>query len=152
MLSDRDQIANVLARYCFRIDDGDVDGWGGLFTADARLCIGDLELRGRDSIVATMVGWGAFGTGRHVNLNCAIDVADDGTATATTDFLYAWKDPSGQYSLQTTPGPHFGRYHDKLELDGGEWRLAERLITVFADDLLDASAEPGTQDPVAPAD
>lgn len=130
MLSDRDQIANVLARYCLFIDDADVDGWRRLFTPDAVMRIGDTVLDGRDSFTDALVGWGAFGAGRHVNLNCVIEVDGD-TSSTIVDFLFAWKDAAGHPSLQTTPGPHFGRYHDRLVRADGEWRLKERSITVF---------------------
>ena len=130
MLSDRDQIANLLARYCFTIDDGDVEGWKALFAPDAVVRLHDTVIEGIDTIAVSLAG--AFGAGRHANLSCAIDVADDGTASAVTDFLYAWRDDAGRYSLQTTPGPHFGRYQDQFVQRDGAWRFVERAITVFS--------------------
>jgi hypothetical protein len=131
MLSDRDQIANLLARYCFFIDDGDVERWRQLFTPGAVMRIGETVFDGRDAFTEALVGWGAFGVGRHVNLNCVIEVGDDGTASTVIDFLFAWKDAAGNPSLTTTPGPHFGRYHDRLVRVDGEWKLSERAIAVF---------------------
>src|SRR5580698_129087 len=107
MLSDRDQISNVLARYCFAVDDGDVDAWRALFVPEVVVRVGDTMIEGLDTVATALAG--AFGAGRHVNLTSAIEVDADGQdATAVTDFLYAWRDDAGNYSLQTTPGPHFG--------------------------------------------
>jgi uncharacterized protein (TIGR02246 family) len=131
MLSDRDQIANVLARYCFYLDDGDVEGFASLFTPHAVLRVRGTVTEGRDAIVGDLKRRGAFGVARHALLTSAIDVATDGWATATSDFLVARRGESGFYSLQTTPGPHFGRYSDRLIYHDDVWRLKERTITNY---------------------
>ncbi len=132
MLSDRDQIANVLARYTFAVDDGDVDAWRALFVPQAVMRVGTTVMEGLEAVETGIAG--AFGAGRHANLTSVIEVDPGGQdATAQTDFFFAWRDESGAYSLQTTPGPHFGRYRDRLVKVGAEWRFAERDITVYAD-------------------
>lgn len=131
MLSDRGQIANLLARYCRCMDDGEVEGLRDVFTPDAVLRVRGGVMEGRDAIVGDLERRGAFGAARHCLLTSAIDVATDGTATAVTDFLVARRGDDGFYSVRTTPAPHFGRYHDRVVHHDGVWRLRERTITNY---------------------
>jgi hypothetical protein len=135
MMTDRDEIANLLSRYCLLVDDaGKEEEWAALFAEDAIFTVLDVRLRGR-SIVQFMIDTRSFDSGKHITLNPAIEVSGD-TATATSDFLYIGKGADGQYSFATDPPPHFGRYFDRLAKVDGTWRFAERSVQVYNEPLI----------------
>ncbi|HEU0168350.1 MAG TPA: nuclear transport factor 2 family protein, partial [Chloroflexota bacterium] len=59
---------------------------------------------------------------KHLCGNSLIDVAGD-NATAETDFVAYERIGSDPWRVHT-----IGRYHDRLTLDGGQWRFAERRV------------------------
>jgi ketosteroid isomerase-like protein len=133
-MTDRDEVSNLLNRYCLLVDDADVEAWTDLFAEDAEFKVLDKTMS-RSEMVRFMQETQSFDSGKHINLNSVIEVDGD-RATAITDYLYVHKDAGGDYSFATDPGPHFGRYHDVLAKVAGTWRFAVREVRVYDEELV----------------
>lgn len=130
---DYEEIRQLVARYNFAIDFGDVEGWADCFSADGLfLCTpegGPLTGRhqGRDALVAyakTHYGL-SKGNARHWNWN--LEIGADGDAATMRCYL-------GAYSATSADGPaklrSTGVYRDKLAKVDGAWLFAERHIHI----------------------
>jgi 3-phenylpropionate/cinnamic acid dioxygenase small subunit len=130
----RDEIRELMFRYCEMIDAGDVDGLVELF-AHAVLggFEGDREWQGRDEIRAMYSGAGrrerTTGTRRtkHITTNVLIELDDDaGTATARSYWvLLTSQSPNTPIAISLA-----GSYHDRFERVDERWRFAERRYLV----------------------
>ncbi|MGW2956219.1 nuclear transport factor 2 family protein [Streptomyces eurythermus] len=123
-------VENLLARYAELVDDGDFAGLG-LLLADATFVGSGTPVSGRKAIEKmfrdTLIVY-ADGTPRtqHVISNIAIEVEEQtGTAVARSYVTV----------LQALPGLPLqpiavGRYRDRFERRGGQWRLIERHVDI----------------------
>ena len=130
MLSDGDQIRNLLGAYCEHIDLADYAAVGALFGHDGVLATEDgLPLaRGADAIAAFYAGTVKLHDGaqrtKHLVTNTVLD-EDDAGITARSSFvvLQATRDLPLQPIMA-------GRYVDRFERvpvgDGTGWRWVER--------------------------
>jgi 3-phenylpropionate/cinnamic acid dioxygenase small subunit len=126
-------ITTLMYRYAECIDAADFAGLAALF-AHGRI---------RSSSGTAQAGWSgdqvrefysrtnrvhADGTlrTRHVNANPLVDV-DEAAGTATVRSTYVVFQATAKLPFQPIVG---GRYEDRFERAGGEWRWAERLIHV----------------------
>ena len=128
---DHEDIRQLLARYNFAIDLGDPDGWAACFTDDGTFeCSGLPEgnplggrYQGADALRAYAKTHYATAKGhaRHWNWNLLIE--GDGETATMQCYLMA---------LNTArPGAAgLGIYRDRLVKVDGQWRFAERHITV----------------------
>jgi len=128
VLSDADQIRNLLYRYAELIDDGDFDGAGELF-ADAEVDWGGEVTRGSAAVVARFEATTRRyddGTPRtvHIVANPILEV-DGASATARSRFVVV--QPVGEGSLAPII---FGRYHDRFVRIDGTWQFASRRYLV----------------------
>lgn len=117
----------TLARYCHRLDDGDIDGVLALFTPDGVFSYLGATAHGPDELRAFFAR--SQGTpelrGKHLTVNVDVQVDGD-TATSRADFLYL-------RAGETGPIPQIaGRYEDDLRRIDGEWRIARRLALPLA--------------------
>ena len=129
-------IENLIAKYAELVDDGDFSGVGTLL-AEATFTGGSGTVSGRDAIEKLLrdnVIVYEDGTPRtkHITTNLAVEVDEEaGTAVARSYFT----------ALQALPGLALqpivsGRYRDRFERHGGEWRFVERRVrTDLAGDL-----------------
>jgi 3-phenylpropionate/cinnamic acid dioxygenase small subunit len=126
-------ITTLMYRYAECIDAADFTGLAALF-AHGRI---------RSSSGTAQAGWsgdqvrefygrtnrvhedGTLRT-RHVNANPIVDV-DEAAGTATVRSTYVVLQATRKLPFQPIVG---GRYEDRFERVGGEWRWAERLIHV----------------------
>jgi len=126
-------ITSLLFRYAECIDRADFAGLGALF-AHGRI---------RSSAGPTGPGWsgdevrafyartnkvhrdGTLRT-RHLNTNPLVDI-DEAAGVATVRSTYVVFQATAKLPLQPIVG---GRYEDRFERAGGEWRWSERLIHV----------------------
>lgn len=129
MLSDGDQVRNLLGLYCERIDLADYDGVGELFGEDGTLRTEDgTELaRGASAIAAFYAGLirlhdGAQRT-KHVVANT---VLEDGGDTITARSSYVVLQATAQLPLQPIMA---GRYVDRFVRTGDGWTWVERTFT-----------------------
>jgi 3-phenylpropionate/cinnamic acid dioxygenase small subunit len=134
MLSDADQIRNLLYAYAEAIDAGDIAALRDLFEHAAITLDGGATWRGRraggdDSQPgpwrATSGGGGPKGT-KHVVTNVIVDL-DPGGEAATTRSTFLVVQATGEVALQPIIS---GRYHDAFRRIDGAWRFASRRYIV----------------------
>ncbi|MGN6160834.1 MAG: nuclear transport factor 2 family protein [Marmoricola sp.] len=132
MLSDGDHIRNLLGTYCRLIDAGDFDAVGALF-AEATLCTedGTVVARGSSEIAALYAGTTRRhddGTPltQHVVANTVLDVVDDASIRATSNYVVLQATPSLPLQPIAT-----GSYVDTfVREESAGWRFAERRFTL----------------------
>jgi ketosteroid isomerase-like protein len=116
-------IRRVLATYCHRCDDGDLDAVVELFTSDGVFSSGDVVARGRAALRDFFDArqGRAEQRGRHLTVNSAVHVDGD-HATAVSDFVFLRRVDGAAVPAIV------GRYHDALVHDAGVWRFAQRDV------------------------
>jgi len=129
---DYEGVRQVLSRYCFALDSGNLDELSLLFHRQADFSVSfenGLKHNGRDTIHS----WYArffqerprqFHHMRHKLFEPLITISGK-TATTSTYFDSEAKDTSGQIQLIS------GRYDDSLVKEGSQWFFKERTITVL---------------------
>ena len=118
-------IRALCARYCFAIDDHDLDAVGDLFTDDARVWSRDgvMEARGRAAIVEQYRGrFAALGPSNHVSHDHWIRFGED--PDAATGLLSA----HAELYRNGAPMVTALRYADTYRRNEGTWRIAEREL------------------------
>nr|WP_189186637.1 nuclear transport factor 2 family protein [Streptomyces albiflavescens] len=123
-------VENLLARYAELVDDGDFAGLG-LLLADATFVGSGTPVSGREAIEKmfqdTLIVY-ADGTPRtqHVTSNIAIEV-DEQTSTAVARSYVTVLQALPDLPLQPVAA---GRYRDRFERRGGQWRFIERQVDI----------------------
>ncbi|MFM8304932.1 MAG: nuclear transport factor 2 family protein [Actinomycetota bacterium] len=132
-------VETLVMTYAERIDRGDFAGVAALFEhATYRAEHGGhiTSQAGAEAVLATFTGLvRRFPDGtprtKHVTTNLVVEVDGD---TATARSYYTVFQQTDALALQAIIA---GRYHDRFERVGGEWRFADRLI--FSDLVGDLS-------------
>jgi uncharacterized protein (TIGR02246 family) len=118
------QIRQLVARYCFTIDDRDLDGVAALFTEDAvvRSADGVMHAAGIAAILEQYRGrFAVLGVGAHYMHDIAIDFAADGEARGTVSgHAELWRNGTMMVAAL--------RYADRYRATATGWRFAERVI------------------------
>lgn len=118
LADDRDEIRDVLARYCLYIDTGAVDAWAELFTEDGVFAgVADTPMVGREALAKFAESIAPRGL-HHVVSNEVIEVDGDKAACRASVLVFSNR------SVVTS-----GRYEDDLVRVDGSWRLARRTFT-----------------------
>jgi 3-phenylpropionate/cinnamic acid dioxygenase small subunit len=129
------QITNLLYRYAECIDAGDLAGAAALFE-HARIRIGGADAEHDTIDAARLLGiWKSLivlhpdGTPRtkHVTTNPIIEIDED-AGTASCRSYYTVLQQTDEAPLQTIVT---GRYHDRFERVGGQWRFSYRDLTLI---------------------
>jgi hypothetical protein len=125
-MSAQDPIRRTLALYPFCHDRRDVDGYVALFAEAGHFIGGNADHAGRPAIRTFIANLYATQPPnrltKHLCGNSLIDVHGD-TAEAATDFVAYERLGDGPWQVHT-----IGRYRDRLILEEGEWRFAERRV------------------------
>ena len=131
--SDADQIRDLLAAYCWHMDRGEFDALGALF---AHASMGDgttpdaPALTGAEAVAALYrdrcILYDGVPRTKHVCTNAIVEFDDD-DAHATSRSCFLVEQQLDDFPLQPIVG---GRYHDRFERVGGEWRFTERRFFV----------------------
>lgn len=119
-------IRALAARYCFAIDNHDLDAVGDLFTDDARVWSRDgvMDARGRAAIVEQYRGrFAALGPSNHVSHDHWIQFGDD------RDIASGLLSAHAELYRNDTPMVTALRYADIYRRDGGTWRIADRQLS-----------------------
>ncbi len=134
-----DQIAvqQVIARYAWALDTGDVEGFVGCFCTDGTLVWDAFEephsWRGADALRHFARFFAALpssaGRQHHVS-NIVITPATEGL-DAKSYCLVALRQGDGPHALHV-----MGWYQDRFRQENGEWRLAERVIRDWSGPIL----------------
>jgi hypothetical protein len=132
MLSDCDQILNLLYELDEHIDMGRFDAAADVF-ADATLSVhgGDLTVRGRDEVAAFLrrsIRLHDDGTPKtvHLTVNPIVDV-DDTAGTASAQTFFTVFHASDEVPLQPVLG---GANFDTFRRTERGWQLASRVVQV----------------------
>jgi 3-phenylpropionate/cinnamic acid dioxygenase small subunit len=146
------QITNLLYRYAECIDAGDLAGAAALFE-HARIRIGGPDPEQDTIDAARLLGiWKSLivlhpdGTPRtkHVTTNPIIEIDEDAGSASCRSYYTVLQQTDGM-GLQTIVT---GRYHDRFERVGGQWRFSYRDLTLI-DMVGDVSRH--LTHPIAPA-
>jgi hypothetical protein len=132
VLSDGDQVRNLLGTYCERLDTGDFGGVGALF-ADGRLATedGTVLASGAEEVAAfyragTLDHDGSPRTKHLVVDTVLLPAGDDRSLTARSSYV-VYQAVAGVLPLQPIIT---GRYVDTFERAGDGWRWSERRFSV----------------------
>ncbi|MDR3533824.1 MAG: nuclear transport factor 2 family protein [Rhodopila sp.] len=122
-MSDKDEIRELLARYCFALDADRFEEMAALFTPDGVWETAFGTGTGRDGIVAQArsIATGPRPRRVHLTTNIVIDLIGD-TATAQSNWVLIQNSPTGP-----TIGSG-GGYSDRLVKVGGQWFFQHRTI------------------------
>lgn len=119
------QIRQLVARYCFYIDDREIDRIGALFTPDARLHSTDgvMNAAGVDAIIDQYhARFDALGPGQHFMHDIQIDFVTDTEATGrVSGHAELWRNDSMMVAAL--------RYTDRYRGGAEGWRIADREIS-----------------------
>ncbi len=127
-MSDKEEIRELLARYCFALDAGRFEEMAALFTADGVWETAFGAGTGRDGIVtqARSIATGPRPRRVHLTTNIVIDLEMDGqTATAQSNWALIQNSDSGPVIGSG------GGYADRLVKLGGRWFFKHRRIDRF---------------------
>jgi ketosteroid isomerase-like protein len=128
-LEARMQIRELIARYCFTIDERDIEGIGQCFTRDGsfRSLDGVMNASGRDAVVAQFHGrFAVLGPSNHFTHDHIIRF-DDGDAARATGIV------NSHAEVVRNDEPMFAslRYHDEYRLEESRWRFHIRTLAFF---------------------
>ena len=120
---DRLQITELMARYCWAIDQRNWDGFLDLFTDDCRLDFGNVMgvFEGRTGIerfTTTMSGLDLLM--RHYTTNLIVE--GDGAEARARSYVLALTGPTRNVAT--------GRYEDRLAKQAGCWSIRERRAVI----------------------
>lgn len=122
-MSDKDEIRELLARYCFALDAERFDEMAALFTADGVWETAFGTGTGRAGIVAQArsIATGARPRRAHLTTNIVIDL-DGHAATARSNWMVVQNSAAGPVIRSG------GSYSDRLVKRGERWLFQHRTI------------------------
>jgi uncharacterized protein (TIGR02246 family) len=129
-MQDKDEIRELLARYCFHLDAEEFEAMAALFTSDGVWETAFGTGRGREGIIAQARGIASLHPSGprprrvHLTTNIVIDLDDD-TATVRSNWLLFQNTPSGPAIGSG------GAYYDQVVKVGGRWLFRHRRIDRF---------------------
>ena len=134
-LIDKDEIRDLMARYCRGVDRADWDLVRSTYHTDAFDDHGDYK-GGIDGFIAFAKSrTGGATQVMHFLGECLIEFARPDVAIAETYFFTAHTlgpEAQRQYGAAGKGGPvqlsHYGRYADRVEKRAGDWRIAHRIV------------------------
>ena len=130
-LSDRQEITDVLHRYCRGMDLLDMDLIAGSFTEDGFLDIGPeprLQTRGASAIHEAMKRMKRFARSSHHLSNIQIEFQSTDRAHCVS-YILAWHELADGHS-----GTMMGQYHDEFVRTAQGWRILARQLTMSGND------------------
>ncbi|MEO7240703.1 MAG: nuclear transport factor 2 family protein [Sphingomicrobium sp.] len=137
-------IRALAARYCFAIDNHDLDAVAGLFTEDARVASSDgvMDATGRDAIIRQYEQrFAVLGPSNHVSHDHWIRFGDDPDRAEGLLSAHAELWRNGGMMVTAL------RYADRYRREAGEWRFEERILSfLYYVPVADYSAILGARD------
>lgn len=132
---DRAEIEDLMSRYLFAMDYGDIDSYMATFTQDAELEFATGTYSGQDAIRESVTRFkqnigklytienGSPATLRHVLLQAVIRVEGDRAWTTSLWMEMANDGPGDSFKMGT-----FGIYEDELRRVGDNWLFSRRRV------------------------
>ncbi len=129
MSDDIQAIKNLIHSYAELLDGGDLEGIGQLFErATLRSHGRDHVLQGADAVRQLLKSsvrlYDGIPSTKHLITNVSVEV-DDGRRSARARSYYTALQARPELPLQPILA---GRWHDRFERDGDQWRFTERVI------------------------
>ena len=129
-----EEIRQLLARYNFAVDLGDVDSWVNTFTPDGTFsCVGLPDgaplggtHQGQDALRAYAETHFSINQGRARHWNWNLLIEGDGDAATMQCYLNAYSAGQGDSALFRATGI----YRDRLVRTADGWRFAQREVTI----------------------
>ncbi|HTK62566.1 MAG TPA: nuclear transport factor 2 family protein [Pseudonocardia sp.] len=128
----REEIRELIARYCVDADAGKLSEVAGLFTADGHIEFRDQKYVGPDGVLGMFTE-----SGQRLRRSDLGDTALRGRllhTVSTTSISLDGADSARVHSYFTVLSgigvDHWGRYRDEVVCEDGRWRFAARRITV----------------------
>jgi hypothetical protein len=135
--ADQLEIRDIVSRYCWALDTGDVEGFVACFCSDGML-VWDafdvpLEWRGSDALhhFATFLRDQPNTAGRQHHVTNLMLEADGEDARGKAYVAVALRQGDGPHALNV-----MGWYEDRFRREGGHWRIAERVIRDWSGPVL----------------
>ena len=120
---DRMEIQELISRYNFAIDFGDVEAWVATFTEDGVFHSPMGRFEGKQALADFAHDFvREYPDGRHWVNNLIVE-ADGETARAAC-YIHMFRASGDRETVAT------GRYADRLQKVNGHWRFVERIVTV----------------------
>jgi ketosteroid isomerase-like protein len=128
-LEARIAIRELVARYCFTVDERDIDGIAQCFTQDGvmRSVDGVMNAAGREAVIAQFHGrFAVLGPSNHYTHDHIIEF-DEGNPRSARGTLntHAEVVRNGELLVASL------RYQDRYAFEDGRWRFAERVLAFF---------------------
>lgn len=122
--------AKLITEYAALLDAGRWDDVAALYVPEGRMSrptAPDDFIEGRDAILASFTARPSR-ISRHVCINIRVNVAEEGSATATSQILLFTADAAedGGLPIQSAAPPMVGTYADRFVKTEAGWRFAER--------------------------
>ena len=128
-LEARIAIRELVARYCFTVDERDIEGLGQCFARDGvmRSVDGVMNAQGREAVIAQFHGrFAVLGPSNHYTHDHVIEFdANDPTRATGVLNTHAEVVRNGEFLLASL------RYADTYRFEEGRWRFAERVLSFF---------------------
>jgi 3-phenylpropionate/cinnamic acid dioxygenase small subunit len=129
MADDIQAIKNLIYSYAELLDTGELERLGRLFErASVRMHGSDRELQGAAPVQQMLENavnlYDGIPSTRHLITNVSVEV-DDYRTSATARSYYVALQARPELPLQPILA---GRWHDRFERDGDQWRFTDRLI------------------------
>lgn len=128
-LEARVEIRELVARYCFTIDERDIEGIGRCFTRDGsfRSLDGVMNAAGRDAVIAQFHGrFAVLGPSNHFTHDHVIEF-DERDAERATGVVNS----HAEVVRNNEPMLASLRYHDEYGYEEGRWRFRTRTLAFF---------------------
>jgi uncharacterized protein (TIGR02246 family) len=129
-LESTEEIRNLVARYCYAMDNRDIPATLDLFTDDVviRSNDGKMDSRGRDNVMAMyQARWVVLGPSFHWTHDVLVELDGDDPDSAT-GLISCHAEMTRNGTAQVTGI----RYDDKYRReDDGRWRFSERALSYF---------------------
>lgn len=140
-VADQLAIREVIARYAWALDTGDVEGFAGCFCRDGALVWDAFETPERWEGQAALRHFAAFfrdlptSAGRQHHVTNIVVTPCEGGARSRSYVAVAVRQGDGPHGLNV-----MGYYEDLFRREDGQWRLAERVIRDWSGPILKAFA------------
>jgi hypothetical protein len=124
-------ILQLMNKYTYLIDGGDLEGFASLFEHASFHVLGDPAgaLIGREgvlSLVENVTMYDGVPHTKHVMTNVQIDIGDSGNSATAQSYVTVFQALPPDFPLQAI---FIGHYHDVFEQTDGEWRFRSREIS-----------------------
>lgn len=127
--ADLDGCRDAVIDYAYHWDQGEVDDFAAVFTADATLNLAGSEFTGRDAIAGRLRESAGEQVYRHLMTTIKLTAVNDSVAKGVS-YVTVYVGEPGENGLAQVDGfALIGEYQDTFEIDAdGHCRIAERVL------------------------